>query len=62
MLAFSKQADAPNLAAKAKTFTSAATGPVPGSLQGHGIILDRIAQRVSYEARRSISRTLNSAS
>lgn len=49
ILAFSKQADASNVAAKARTFTAAAIGPVPGSLQGHGIILDLIAQRVSYE-------------
>ena len=38
-----------NVAAQAKTFTAAAIGPVPGRLQGHGIILDRIAQRVIYE-------------
>ena len=49
ILAFSRQADASNVAAQAKTFTAAAIGRVPGNLQGHGIILDRIAQRVSYE-------------
>jgi two-component system, OmpR family, phosphate regulon response regulator PhoB len=49
ILAFSQQADASNVAAQAKTFTAAGIGPVPGRLQGHGIILDRIAQRVSYE-------------
>ena len=49
ILAFSQEADASCVAAQAKTFTAAAIGPVPGMLQGHGITLDRIAQRVSYE-------------
>jgi DNA-binding response OmpR family regulator len=49
ILAFSQQADVSNVAAQAKTFTAAAIGPVPGRLQSHGIILDRIAQRVIYE-------------
>jgi two-component system phosphate regulon response regulator PhoB len=49
ILAFSQQADSSNVAAQAKTFTAAGIGSVPERLQGHGIILDRIAQRVSYE-------------
>ena len=49
ILTFSQQVDVSNVAAQAKTFTAAAIGPVPGRLQGHGIILDRIAQRVIYE-------------
>jgi DNA-binding response OmpR family regulator len=49
ILAFSQQAGASNIATQAKTFT--ALGPVPGRLQIHGIILDRIAQRVSYEGK-----------
>jgi two-component system, OmpR family, phosphate regulon response regulator PhoB len=51
ILAFSQQADVSNVAAQAKTFTAAAIGPVPGRLQSHGIILDRIAQRVSYKGK-----------
>lgn len=51
ILAFSQRADASNVAARAKTFTAAAICPVPGRLQGHGIILDRMAQRVSYEGK-----------
>jgi two-component system, OmpR family, phosphate regulon response regulator PhoB len=51
ILAFSQKADASNVAAQAKAFTAAAIFPVPGRLQGHGIILDRIAQRVSYEGK-----------
>src|SRR6185295_6877914 len=49
ILTFRQQADVSNVAAQAKTFTAAAIGPVPGRLEGHGIILDRIAQRVIYE-------------
>ena len=54
ILAFSQQAGASNIATQAKTFT--ALGPVPGRLQIHGIILDRIAQRVSYERQGDLSR------
>jgi DNA-binding response OmpR family regulator len=49
ILTFSQQVDVSNVAAQAKTFTAAPIGPVPGRLQGHGIILDRIAQRVIYD-------------
>ena len=48
ILAFSRGDDALVVSARVRAFMQVATRPAPEKLEGHGIVLDRVAQRTLY--------------